>query len=120
MRLIRVVNRSRGIYLAERAELSCSFLERGRGLLGRSELASGEGMVLLPCKWVHSFFMRFTCSLVYVDGRGLVLKVVDRFPPNRIGPLVLRSRYVVELPAGIPSLTSTVPGDLIELEPLNL
>src|SRR5262245_65768707 len=61
----RIVNVTRDVVLAERAELATSWWARAKGLLGRRELPAGEGLVIRPCNSVHCFFMAFTIDVIY-------------------------------------------------------
>jgi uncharacterized protein len=114
-RQVRVVNVTRTIVLAERADLADSFLARARGLLGRSALAPGAGMVIRPCNAVHTVGMAFGIDVLHLDAESRVLRVVANLRPWRLGPVVPGSRVVVELPGGTVSATGTRRGDVIDL-----
>jgi uncharacterized membrane protein (UPF0127 family) len=114
-RHVRVVNVTRNAVLAERADLADSFLGRARGLLGRSALAPGEGLVIRPCKVVHTAGMAFSIDVVHLDADSRVLRVVANLSSWRLGPLVRSSHVVVELPAGTALATGTRPGDVVQL-----
>jgi len=116
---VRVVNVTRGTVLAARAGLADTPLARARGLLGRPALPAGEGLVIRPCSAVHTLGMAFPIDVVHLDAEGRVLRVAAELRPWRLGPLVRRSRAVVELPAGTAAATGTRPGDLVELRPLS-
>ena len=116
-RQLRVGNLTRGVVLAGRADLADSFLTRARGLLGRSALAPGEGLVIRPCQVVHTVGMTFPIDVIHLDADSRVLRVVADLRPWRFGPLVRGSRVVVELPAGTTSATGTEQGDAIQLQP---
>src|SRR5215218_1821036 len=113
-RQVRVLNITRAAVLAERADLADSFFARVRGLLGRSTLANGEGLVIRPCNAVHTLGMAFPIDVVHLDVDSRVLRVVANLRPWRLGPVVRGSRGVVELPAGTVTATGTRPGDVIE------
>ena len=66
MKLVRVVNRTRGAVLAERAELATSHWARFWGLMGRRDLAPGTGMVLQPGGGIHTWFMRIPIDVILV------------------------------------------------------
>ncbi len=117
-RQVRVLNTTRGTILAERADLADSFWTRARGLLGRSSLAPGEGLVIVPAQAVHCVGMAFPIDVVHVREDGRIVKVVTDLRPYRFGPIVWRSHYVVELPTGTAIATLAQPGDLIELAEL--
>ncbi len=116
MQTVRVINTTRNTVLAERAGFATSPMSRAIGLMGQAALPDGGGLVIDPCTSIHMFFMRFAIDALYVASNGTVLRVVSHLRPWRIGPIILRSRYVVELPAGTAARTSTQPGDLLRVE----
>ena len=111
----RIENVTRGVLLAERAELAQNPWRRLKGLLGRAGLKPGEGLVLRPCQAIHTWFMSFPIDVLHVDSGSHVCRVLTEVPPNRLGPFVLRSRYVVELPAGTVRASGTEVGDQLAL-----
>jgi uncharacterized membrane protein (UPF0127 family) len=111
---IRIVNRTRDAVLAERAELASGWWARAKGLLGRRELPAGEGLIIRPCNSVHCFFMAFPIDVIYVDRDYRIVRLAPDLRPNRVGPLVMRARDVIELPAGVIAATGAQVGDLIE------
>src|SRR3989338_7877456 len=88
-----------GQIVARRAQIARSLRERLVGLLGRSVLPEGEGLVLLACHSIHTVCMRFAIDAVFVDGRWKVLRICKALPPGRMSPIVWRAKAVVELPA---------------------
>ena len=90
--------------------------ERGKGLLGREGLGPGEGLWIVPCESVHTFFMRFAIDLVYIDRKNRVRKVRHAVGPWRMSACLL-AHSVIELPAGTVAATGTVRGDLLEFSP---
>jgi len=56
-----------GTVVCERCLLAETPLARLRGLLGRSGLSSGEGLLLRPAGSIHTAFMRFTIDAVFLD-----------------------------------------------------
>ena len=114
---LRVVNHSRDTVLAECAEVAASSWRRMRGLLGRSALVAGQGLLIAPCQGVHTLGMRYPIDVVHLDRDGVVRKVLHAVRPWRLGPMVWRSRCVLELPAG--AAAETVVGDQVALLPLS-
>ncbi len=64
-----------------------------------SPLAADEGLLLRPCRQVHTFGMRFSIDAVFCDGDGVVV-AVQTLRPRSVSRLVRRARYCVELAAG--------------------
>ena len=114
MRYVRVINRTTGQTLAERAPVADNMWTRFRGLQLRSGLPRGEGLVILPCESIHMFFMRFPIDAVFATREGQVVRVGRRCRPWTVGPFAPRALYCVELPAGAAADTSE--GHIIQLE----
>lgn len=111
MRLVTIENTARGATLATRAEWRRTMVGRGRGLLGRTGLEPGEGIVIDPCGSVHMFFMRFTIDIVFLDRQDRVVKIVHQLRPWRLAVGGRRAHRTLELPAGSVALTGTAVGD---------
>ena len=79
-----------------------------QGLLGQSGLPPGTGL-LLRTSMVHTIGMRFAIDTVYLSSKGSVIRVAT-MPPGRLGPVVLRARYILELQAGEASRLGLAPG----------
>ena len=114
--LVQAINRTRGTVLATRLETANTSRTRSKGLLGRDQLAPGEGLWIVPCESVHTFFMRFAIDLVYIDRRFRVRKVRHAVGPWRMSACLL-AHSVIELPAGTVAATRTVRGDVLEFMP---
>jgi uncharacterized membrane protein (UPF0127 family) len=106
-----------------RLEVAESWLARLRGLIGRAELASGEGLFLPGTNGVHMLFMRFPIDCVFVgkprpDGSREVVAVRDRLRPwTGIVWWARGADGVAEVPAGSVETTGLRRGDLVRLEP---
>lgn len=111
---VAVVNVTRGTALATRAELALSGRDRARGLLGKTSLAEGEGLIIRPCKGVHSFGMKFAIDVAYVSDAGVVVCVLAPLAPGKAGPIMWGASWVVELPQGVLARTGTVVGDRLQ------
>lgn len=61
-----------------------SLLERGRGLLLRRCPGRRDAMLLQPCSTVHTLGMAYRIDVVFCDGEGRILRIVERLPPFRI------------------------------------
>jgi uncharacterized membrane protein (UPF0127 family) len=111
-----VRNLSRQTVLATRLEVADTGAKRNKGLLGRSGLETGEGLWIVPCESVHTFFMRFPIDLVYLDRRNRVRKVRSAVGPWRLS-VCLSAHSIIELPAGVVLSTQTQKGDTLEFSP---
>ncbi|MCM0082887.1 DUF192 domain-containing protein [Geomonas sp. Red32] len=110
---MRAVNGSSGAALAADLRVACTLLARARGLLGKSHLPHGEGLLISPCKGVHTFFMRFPIDVIFLDNDDRVIQIREYLQPYRVTGMHLGCRRVMELPAGTVSASGTAAGDLV-------
>lgn len=96
-----------------RAEVAATGRARRRGLLGRTGLASGEGLWIAPCEAVHTVGMQFPIDVLFLSRDKRVLKIRPRMPAWRLSSC-LRAFSVLELPAGAAASSGTAPGDRLE------
>nr|WSZ98135.1 DUF192 domain-containing protein [Streptomyces sp. NBC_00857] len=88
-------------------EIAASYGTRRRGLLGRTGI---EGALLItPCNSVHTFRMRFTIDVAYLDKE---LKVIDvrTLKPGRFPLPRWRARHVLEAEGGAMARWGLRPG----------
>lgn len=104
------LRRENGSIVCERCVLADTALARMRGLLGRRELPSGEGILLKPASSVHMAFMRFPIDAVFLDGDSCVVKVAADLQPWRVAG-ARGSKAVLEIPAGEASRRGLSVGD---------
>jgi len=112
---ISVVNRTQQSVVCASASLADTFRTRLFGLLGRSGLAEDAGLLLKPCSGVHTFGMAFAIDIVTLDKSGCVLGVYEDIGPWRIRGLGLRTRSVLELPAGRARRSGLAVGDRLDV-----
>jgi uncharacterized membrane protein (UPF0127 family) len=89
---LRVNNVTRSRLLADRAERAASFMDRFVGLMGRRSLAFGEGLHILPCNSIHTFFMRIPIDVAFLDPEGRVVKQFSALPPWRATSVYCQAR----------------------------
>jgi uncharacterized membrane protein (UPF0127 family) len=82
---------------------------RMRGLIGTAVLGPDEGLVLAPCRRVHTYGMRFPIDAVFCDRAGRVLHV-ETLAPRRVSRHVGGAWSCIELPAGRAAGAGIRPG----------
>lgn len=96
-----VSNLTTGTRLAERAASATNHWTRFRGLMLRSGLDEGEGLIIRPCSSIHMMFMRFPIDAVFFDKDGRVTRVARNVRPWRGLAMGGRgAKGVIELPVG--------------------
>jgi hypothetical protein len=107
MRLVEI-RRSDGGSVC-RAEVADRFFTRARGLLGRKSLAEDAGLLIKPCTSVHTFFMRFTIDVVYLDADHRVIKALT-MKPFRMSMGGKGTKQTLEMAPGGIVRTGVAPG----------
>src|SRR5678815_5448867 len=97
-RLWSLVVAETGAPLVGRVTAAVDSETRRRGLLGRTGL-DDEALVIAPCNAVHTFFMKFSIDVLFVDKQGRVIRVVHDVRPWRITG-ALRGFATIEVAAG--------------------
>jgi uncharacterized membrane protein (UPF0127 family) len=110
---LMAVNATRDTVLAQRLEWAGTSDTRRRGLLGRTEFPAGEGLYLVPCKWIHMYGMKFAIDVAFLGSDGRILAVHEGLRPNRLSRPVFRAEGVLELPESTLRRTGTRVGDTV-------
>ncbi len=109
------VRTAEGTIVCERCEVAESAFARMRGLLGRTGLEPGTGMLINPAPSVMTFFMRFPIDVVFLDRDRKVVGVRHRLGPWRVAG-ARRAVAALELPAGAAAAAGIEEGDALVLE----
>jgi hypothetical protein len=98
-----------GTVVLPRCHVADRPLARMRGLLGRSGLGEGEGLLLRPAGSIHMFFMRFAIDAVFLDQDLTVLRVAENVRPWRTAAH-RGAKSVLEIAAGEARRRGIEPG----------
>ena len=93
------LRREDGRVVAESVVVADSTMRRLRGLLGKGDLPSGQGILLRPAWSIHTAFMRFPIDVVFLDADQVVVKIVPRLAPFKTASC-RGAREVIELRSG--------------------
>src|SRR5262245_37675820 len=102
--------------VALEVDVAATRATRRRGLLGRDSLGATEGLLLTPCKAVHTVGMQFPIDLIFIDGDGRAVRIVPALAPWRIA-MSARAKAVIELAAGTAAAADIRIGDMLYLAP---
>ncbi len=107
-----VANERNGLLLGSSVHLASTSSARRKGLMGKSFLADGEGLWISPCEAIHTFGMRLSIDVVFIDRERRVRKLVPSLTPRRFAASLL-SHSVLELAAGSIDRAGTRIGDYL-------
>lgn len=107
-----------GRTVCTRCEVAEGAFARMKGLLGRTGLGPGQGMLINPAPSVMTFFMRFPIDVVFLDRDREIVGISHTLVPWRIAG----ARHAVaalELPAGTAEECGLMLGEVLQLPTLD-
>ena len=113
MRTVRAWNATREVELGDRVAVAETHWTRLRGMLGRPEPRTGEGLLLRPCRAVHMYGMRFPLDVAFLTDEGRIVGLYPDLSPSRRSGIHRDANAALELPAGRLRETGTEIGDEI-------
>lgn len=111
---MKAVNLTTGYELVTDLSVADNLFSRMKGLLGKNALSPGKGLWITPCMGVHTFGMKFTIDVIFLDKEKRVIALAKSLWPNRTSRVYSTASSVLELPAGTIDATHTATGDTIE------
>lgn len=106
-------NQSKSVVIASNVERATSTLARMKGLLGKKSMDRGYGLWIVPCKSIHTFFMKFPIDVLFLSPTNRVVKLMESVQPFRISSWVSSAQSVLELEAHTIQNTNIAVGDQV-------
>jgi len=113
--LLRVLNKTKKVIVAQRVTVAGTFFARAVGLLRHSALPVEEALLIPRCQSIHMFFMRFPIDVIFVDKNDCVVGLVRSIKPFRLSRIFFKASYAIEGAVGMIDRSKTEEGDLIEV-----
>ncbi len=93
------------IKLKNKDILICKSLKRAEaiqdrmlGLMFKKKIHDGfDGLLLKPCKSIHTFFMTFPIDVLFLDKKMNVVKIIRNMKPWRVSGYYFKAEQVLEL-----------------------
>lgn len=86
------------------------------GLITRKKLKNNQGFLIENCSSIHTFWMRYSIDVIFLDKKNLVLAIYHNIKPFRATPFIRNAYYALELKSGTIEKTSLEVGDLVQFE----
>jgi uncharacterized protein len=114
--LARILAESGAVLVPDVAASKAFEKGNAKGLLGRSGLREGEGVLLRdPTGTIHMFFMKFPIDAVFLTDDLRVVKVAPNLKPWRLAR-ARGARRILEIGAGEAARLGIEPGQQLLLE----
>ena len=86
--------------IAKNVSVANNFYKRLKGLLCKKDLDSGDGLLIYPCKQVHTFGMKFNIDAVFVSPLSKVVHIEHNMPKGKVSKYIKYASQVLELKGG--------------------
>lgn len=115
MRRMGVRNATRDSVVADRVLMADTWWTRLRGMMGRPEPETGEGMLLSPCQSVHMYWMKYPLDVAFLAADGRIVEAYHGLQPSNRSRWHRDAQQALELRAGVLADTGTEVGHRLEL-----
>jgi len=113
---MKLINKNNEIILSDKLKIANNPLSRMIGLLGKRKLNKGEGLYIIPCNSIHSFFMKFKFDVIFINKKNKIVYLIEDMPAWRASKICFSANSVIELPSGVIKETKTNIGDILEFK----
>ncbi len=103
-----------GKVIGSKIKVVDTFWGRLKGLLGEKQLEEGRGLLLRPCRQVHTWFMNFAIDVVFLDEFGKIVGLQKEMEAGQISPKYKRAWQALELSSGSIEKYSLEKGDYLK------
>lgn len=101
--------------ILKNVKLADTFSLRTMGLMFKESMGEMDGLVLKPCNSIHTFFMKFSIDVVFLDSTNKIIKIFRELPPWRITRPYFKATKVLEMEAGRLS-SELLEGQILEFK----
>lgn len=94
------------LYMGEKnictISIADTFWTRFMGLMGKTEkrIRDMGGLLISPCSQIHTFFMKASIDVVYLNKEGEIIHIDEDVKPWKCCKHVKQAKYLVEFPKG--------------------
>jgi uncharacterized membrane protein (UPF0127 family) len=113
--MLNIINCNSQITVSTYARIADNLLSRLMGLMLKKDFDRYDALVLSPCKAIHTFFMRFTIDIVFLDNSFRVVYIKEKLKPWRFSKYVPNANMVIELPEGTIKGKDIAIGDTLKI-----
>jgi uncharacterized protein len=97
---MKLINKTNNTVISENVMVANTFFKRLKGLMFTSELPEHNALHIVPCKEIHTFNMKYSIDVLYLDKNNNILAIDEDMKPGKIGKRIINAVSVLELPSG--------------------
>ena len=103
---------SKGNMICAQTRIANNPFSRMKGLMFSQDLSGDDGLLIRPCNSIHTFFMRYSLDVIFLDKNFKVIKVIYDLKPWKMSWIYFKANQVLEMKDG------TMRKDILEGEML--
>lgn len=92
-----VINSRTQEIIVQNLWIADTFFSRFMGLMGSDLLEAKQGLLISPCKQIHTHFMGYTVDVIFLDDRYQVVQIVNEMKPWGFTKYFKNASHVLEL-----------------------
>ena len=89
-----------GEVVSHKMRVARNIFSRMLGLMFSVDLPDCDGFLISPCNSIHTFFMRYSLDVLFLDNDFKIVKAIYGLSPWRMTWVYFKSRHVLEMRAG--------------------
>lgn len=100
--------------IASEVMMGNTFYKRLAGLTNRSEMKKEQGLLLFPCRQIHTFGMCFPIDAVFLSKDNEIVYIEREMQKNHFGTYIKDAFSVLELCSGVTEENGLSIGDKLK------
>lgn len=97
---MKLINKTNNTVISENVMVADTFVTRLKGLMFTKKLPEEDALHIIPCNGIHTFNMRYSIDVIYLDKSQIIIAIDEDVHPRRMGRPIKNAVSVVELPTG--------------------
>jgi uncharacterized protein len=111
---LKLKNKIDNSIISENVMEADTYFKRLKGLMFSKELPDQKALHIIPCSEIHTFNMKYSIDVLYLDRNNNILAIDVNMQPGKIGKHVKNAVSVVELPSGKVKKSGVKIGQTVE------
>ena len=95
------LTRENGEVISHKMVTATNIFSRMLGLMFSEKLPECDGFLISPCNSIHTFFMRYSLDILFLDKNFKIVKIIYGLSPWRMTWVYFKSSHVLEMKAGM-------------------
>ncbi|OGO89271.1 MAG: hypothetical protein A2Y15_09835 [Clostridiales bacterium GWF2_36_10] len=96
-----------------------TFISRFLGLLPIKVLKENNGLLLKPCKQVHTFLMKYPIDVIFLSDENIIEHIEYNLVPNKVSRYVKSAVKTLEINSGVAIRYNLDVGDMLNIKDAN-